>query len=410
MDIHPVLASHRSHTPEADEMMGRATGRLVRRLLVVIALGVLVPGASFGQSPSPPTGTMLGEWPMFKGDAARRGEGVGGPRGAPRLRWRFQAQGAVTGNVSVASGFAYASSDDGVLHALDLLTGDERWSFAADQPPLSGPVLDSGSIYVFDGSGVLHAIDAANGAELWRTALPVAGPSSATVGAGAVYVGSADGGLVAIDQSDGSERWHVPISTTGGQAHSPAFADGRVYVAAEGGGFVAVHASDGSIVWRFDTEGFTTATAVVADGLAYVGADADAATGRLWAIDATTGSEVWRIEQAIFSPALADGIAYAGSAGPGVFAIDVSTGSVRWTFAVDGKARPLAVADGVAYVPADAEQRVYALDASTGAARWHFDVDSGMECCIAVAQGAVYVGTFLGGVYAIEGDAAMALQ
>jgi outer membrane protein assembly factor BamB len=56
------------------------------------------------------------------------------------------------------------------------------------------------------------------------------------------------------------------------------------------------------------------------------------------------------------------------------------------------------------YVPADAEHRVYAVDASTGTELWRFDVDSGIDCCVAVGGGAVYVGTFLGGVYAIGGD------
>ena len=56
------------------------------------------------------------------------------------------------------------------------------------------------------------------------------------------------------------------------------------------------------------------------------------------------------------------------------------------------------------YVPADAEHRVYALDAATGAERWHFDVDAGIWCCVSVGRGAVYVGTELGGVYAIAGS------
>ena len=145
----------------------------------------------------------VGDWPMFKGDAARRGEGVDGPVGDPVLRWRFQAQGAVPGNVSVAGDLAFASSDDGVLHALDLVAGEERWRFATDDPPLSGPVLDDGSVYVFDGIGILHAIDAGTGTERWRAAEAVAGPSSATAGAGAVYVGSEGGDLVAIEMASG---------------------------------------------------------------------------------------------------------------------------------------------------------------------------------------------------------------
>lgn len=95
---------------------------------------------------------------MFKGDAAHRGEDSDGPSGEPALRWRFQAGGAVPGNVSLDGDLAYASSDDGWPHALDLTTGEERWSFTTDAPPLSGPLLDDGSVHVFDGDGILHAV------------------------------------------------------------------------------------------------------------------------------------------------------------------------------------------------------------------------------------------------------------
>jgi outer membrane protein assembly factor BamB len=345
----------------------------------------------------------IAEWPMFKGDAARRGEGSDGPVGEPVLRWRYQAGGAVPGNVSVGGDLVYASSDDGVLHALDVVSGAERWSLVADDAPLSGPVVDDGTVYVFDGGGILHAVDAATGEERWRAARPVAGPSSATAGDGAVFVGSGDGALVAIDAGSGGERWRA-ASETGGPVHSPAFSAGRVYVTSEGGGYVAVDATDGSLVWRFDTGDLSTGTAVVADGVAYVGASGEGGIGTLWALDAETGTEMWRIERPFFTPAVADGVAYSGSAELGVTALDTATGEPIWTFPVRGPARPLGVADGIVYVPADAEHRVYALDAATGAEAWRFDVDSGIDCCIAVGRGAVYVGTWLGSVYAIGGN------
>jgi outer membrane protein assembly factor BamB len=352
--------------------------------------------------------TSVGDWPMFKGNAARRGEGVDGPIGSPVLRWRFQAKGAFPHQVSVAGVLAYASSDDGVLHALNVTTGEERWSFETAQAPLSGPVVNGSSVYVFDGAGILHSIDARTGAERWHAADAVFNPSNATVGAGAVYVGSEFGELIAIDEQTGTERWRIGVSASDGPVHSPAFAGGRVYVSAEGGGFVAVDAADGSEVWRFDTGNMVAGTAVVADGLAYIGASADSGTGTLWALDADDGTEVWEIEQPIFSPAIADRVAYSGSNELGAFAFDTATGEQRWNFPINGYARPLGVADGVVYVPADTEHRVYALDAATGNELWRFDVDSGIDCCIAVAKGAVYVGTFMGGVYAIEGDGSTA--
>jgi outer membrane protein assembly factor BamB len=373
---------------------------LLAAALLLVLLGLLAAVVG-GRLVEPPRGSP--GWPMFKGDASRRGEGVDGPIGQPVLRWRYQANGAIPESVSVSGGLAYASSDDGVLHALDVVTGEERWSFTADVPPLFGPAVVDGSVYVFDAAGFLHSLDAATGDLRWRSAQAVVGASSPTVGGGAVYAGSSDGSLVAIATADGTERWRSSISTTG-VARSPAFADGRVYVAADGGGFVAVDAVDGTIVWRHDTGDLSTGTAVAADGIAFMGASGIPGEGMLWALDAATGVERWRIEQPIFTPAVSGGVAYSGSTALGVFAFDAATGRQRWTFPVAGAARPLAVADGTVYAPVTEERRVYALDAATGTERWRFDVDAPINCCVAVAEGAAHVGTQLGGLYAIAGS------
>ena len=166
--------------------MGRSAAAHTRRVPIVpgpvaFVLATLATASlSSAVGGSPDSWSRPGDWPMFKGDAARRGEGVDGPIGDPVLRWRFQADGAVPGNVSVGADLVYASSDDGVLHALDLATGTERWRWTTDEPPLSGPTLDERSIYVFDGLGVLHALDRDTGTERWSASAPVAGPSSPT--------------------------------------------------------------------------------------------------------------------------------------------------------------------------------------------------------------------------------------
>ena len=110
------------------------------------------------------------------------------------------------------------------------------------------------------------------------------------------------------------------------------------------------------------------------------------------------------MDEPLFTPAVENGVGYSGSASGLITAFDTATGTIRWQETVEGTARPLAVADGVVYVPADAERRVYALDAQTGDELWRFELDAGIDCCIAVAHGSVFVGTRAGSVYAIGGD------
>ena len=360
------------------------------------------PGVSAGTAASAGTAVAAVDWAVSRGDAGRDGHGTDGPAGNPVLRWRYQTQGSVDSPILIVGDLVYATSDDGILHAIDLATGDERWTYAPEDTRVSGPSVMDGVVYVFDADGTLLGLDALTGEERLRASGPLDGPGTPTVADGTVYVGASDGDLVALDGTTGEVRWRTSV-TLAGPAHSPATADGRVYVGGSGR-FIAVDAQSGDILWTFDTGDTETATAVVADGIAYVGTSADVEEGHLWALDAVTGEVRWTVDEAWFSPSVADGRAFSGSDAIGVAAHDTATGVELWRFAITGTTRPLAVADGVVYVPADDEHRVYALDAGTGAEHWHYEVDGGNDCCVAVSHGAVFVGTTFGGVYAISGD------
>jgi outer membrane protein assembly factor BamB len=383
----------------------RAHPRLLLLAAALLLLGLAAAAAGVGSGLLVRRSVVLPRdaWQGLGGDAARRGEGRLGPAGVPAAKWRFQASGSISGGLSVLGDLVYASTDDGVLSAIDRSTGTERWRFVSDQPPLQGAAAGADRVYVFDGVGLLHALDATTGSELWQAAVPTLDPSNATIGDGLIYAGSGDGSLVAFDAADGTERWRAVVSATGA-AHSPALFDGRVFVAADGAGVVAVDAKDGTVAWRLDTGDRVTGTAVVADATTYVGARLDAFDGRLRALDAATGTQRWHVERPLFAPAVAHGVAYAGSVDSGVMAFDAMTGDERWTVPIPGPALPPAVASGVVYVPLDHGHQVRALDAATGREHWRFDVDAPVVCCVAVADGAVFVGTQLGGVYAITGD------
>jgi outer membrane protein assembly factor BamB len=193
-----------------------------------------------------------GDWPMFKGDAGRAGAALDGPDGDPIIRWQYEAGMQITGNVSVVGDLALASSDDGVLHALDVTTGAVRWRHAPGAS-VSQPTVFEGSIFVYEDGNDLVSLSLSGGDVEWRVPDVVRGPTYPTAGDGMLFIGTDDGSLVAIDAATGQERWRTQISDASGPTHRPAFADGRIYVASDGGGFVAVEADDGSIAWRFDT-------------------------------------------------------------------------------------------------------------------------------------------------------------
>ena len=384
-----------------------AVGSPVRRLGLVAALVVLLlaalavaVGALINRAPA----LTSDDWPGFRGDIARAGVALTGPAGHPVLRWRFQATGSVSGALAIVGDTVYGDSDDGALLAIDRNSGTARWTFRAPGP-LIGPAIANGLAYFVDGDGHMTAVDIATGTRRWQSPTIVLGPSKVGADGAHVYVGVGDGSLVAFDATTGAEVWRASVSTAG--PASAAATDGtRVFAAATGDGLAAFDAATGKPVWRVATGTDPLGTPVVSGGIVYIGAAADTVGGRLRAIDAATGRVLWTVDEALQAPAVAGEVAYTASPTGRVVAFDVATGHQRWSFQVQGTTRAPAVAGGVVYVAADGEHRVYALDAATGGFLWRFDVDGQNECCIAVARGAVYVGTVLGSVYAIGGDGA----
>jgi outer membrane protein assembly factor BamB len=100
------------------------------------------------------------------------------------------------------------------------------------------------------------------------------------------------------------------------------------------------------------------------------------------------------------SPVVANGVVYIGSGDQNVYALDATTGALRWTFATGDvvHASP-AVASGVVYI-GSWDRNVYAIDAVTGRERWRYTTGNdttiynqiGIASSAAVAGGLVFVG------------------
>jgi eukaryotic-like serine/threonine-protein kinase len=159
----------------------------------------------------------------------------------------------------------------------------------------------------------------------------------------------------------------------------------------------------GALRWRFQTDGGRI------DGLPTV------VNGLVYALEARTGAVRWRflsVGQGSAPPAVVNGVIYRGSHDGAVSAQDASTGAVRWQFtgALSNNEFPdaPAVEHGVVYVVSGYKQAfgsthglIFALDATTGAMRWRFATNASVNSPSAVANGAVYVAVYVGSVYAL---------
>jgi outer membrane protein assembly factor BamB len=361
------------------------------------------PASLSAPSPAP----VGGDWNGFRGDASRSAVGLMGPTGNPVLNWQFKAGGAVPNQIAIVGDAAFFASDDGTLHAVNPATGAEIWKQALKGGTTTGPTVADGRIYLVDELGAVRALDPATGGALWESASHYDGATQLISTDGSLYLGTGDGYLVAVDAASGTEQWKVKLTPNGASVHNPAAADGFVYAGTAGGGFVAVETKTRQVAWTGDLHGDDTGTAVVNGGIAYIAAGVDAPSGTLHAFDAKTGKHLWDGPTPnLQSPTILGGIGFSATRDGLVDAIDTTTGTVRWSIQLTGKVRPMAIVGPTLYLAADQEHRVYAIEASTGSRLWQFDVDDSNDCCIAVARGAVFVGTMSGSVYSIGGDGA----
>ncbi len=351
-----------------------------------------------------PVSTPTQDWTNTRGDAGRTGLGASGPVGQPVTIWRFQADGPCDTAPAAVGDTVFSACGNGILYAIDRATGTERWQFSAQSPVVGGPTVLDGIVVLVDADGRLYGIDAATGEQRWLNEGTFYGAPVAKDGI--IAVGGFDGQLAAIDLATGQERWRYMVEE-GGEAKNPAIGDGIVYSGSIANGFSAVDLQTGELVWRADTNGIETGTAVVANGVAYIGSSPGVPEGFLNAYDAATGELLWSSDARIFSPAVKDGAGFAGSADGPVTAIDLTNGEILWQVTVGGVARPAIVAGDIVYINSDGDETVYAFDTATGDQLWSYPVDGYLGDAGALKDEVLYVNTGGGSIYAIGGEHAI---
>lgn len=283
-------------------------------------------------------------------------------------RWRFRARGEVKDSsptivensvfVGTANGEVSDEVSDGYVYALDTTTGEQRWRFQLDGGVFSSPAVFADTIFIGSasvhegaiGDGYVYAVDATTGEERWRFQTNGSVFSSPTVYQGLVFVGSSGGSydsragiydslgagaFYALDAATGKEHWRFRVDD--GIWSSPAVVDDLVVilsgtVSEEDSGVTTVYALDpqsGKERWRFGASGPGTnwmpSSPTVVDSIVYFGSEGPApegasAGGIVYALDAVTGSELWRIQtegRVRSSPALMDGVLYIATGGQG---------------------------------------------------------------------------------------------
>jgi outer membrane protein assembly factor BamB len=230
---------------------------------------------------------------------------------------------------TLAEGFVYVGTGGGVIHAVNIASGEGAWTFSvpADRPPgyptvegldynsIAGPItVSDGRVFASSWNGRVYALDAKTGELHWEYNTNDQLEGAVTVDNDTVYA-TGDQNVFAIDMDGGTLRWKLngPEEDDDVARGSPAVADGTLYVgrgtSIENLKLAAVNTADGSIQWETRARLQQQAHPSIANGVVYVPAR------RLLALDAETGDILWAYDHQSTiggAPPIVDDVLFAG--------------------------------------------------------------------------------------------------
>ena len=194
--------------------------------------------------------------------------------------WTFDPGSELRGRIAAgADGSIFFITRDGVLHGLDSAGKEIMHRDARGSSPA---VLPDGTVVAMASSSALAAIRPGSDA-LWNLEIgDSAGPLA--VSDRAIYA-SVGGDLVSVSTT-GSLNWRVNVGTVTSAA---ATSDGVVVGTSRGA--VTALASDGAVLWTFQPDGGFSGSVAYFDDVVYAGS----AGGGVYAIDMRTGNPIWHV-------------------------------------------------------------------------------------------------------------------
>jgi outer membrane protein assembly factor BamB len=189
------------------------------------------------------------------------------------------------------------------------------------------------------------------------------------------------------------------------------------------GKLVALDTSNGNRLWEVSLEPSTPASGgfgcaqsatpvaiygnpAVAGELVYVGGY----NGKVYAVNASSGALRWVYPREGTLQAIVGGVItaldrlYFACADGKVYALDAETGDKQWEFATGGKIWATPAIDGETLYIGSFDKKLYALDAITGQEKWEqpFETEGAIASSPLVYDGMVYIGSFDRYFYAVD--------
>ncbi|MDB5420800.1 MAG: Pyrrolo-quinoline quinone beta-propeller repeat protein [Brevundimonas sp.] len=272
-------------------------------------------------------------------------------------------------------------------------------------------VADGGKVFVLDGDATVTAVDASSGSVVWKHSVKpdehergsgvlgfnimrgggqVSGGFGGGVatGGGKVFVASGYRTMSALDAATGAVLWTV---RTDSPLHgAPTLAGSRVYVVDIDNQMIAFDTATGQQAWSY--RGITEPARIMRASSPAVSGDtviAPFSSGEVVALRASNGQAVWQqvlsrssrtsalseIRDIAGRPVISRGFVYAISHSGVMQAMDIRSGTPKWSLPVAGVNAPLPAGDVIYVVSKSGELTL--INRDSGAIYWTKDLNDG---------------------------------
>ncbi len=202
----------------------------------------------------------------------------GGPTGVP-----------IYGTPVVSGELAYIAGYNGKIYAYSTSNLATRWVYPREgnlAAFVGGIVIAQNKLFVGCSDGVILALDALTGDSLYQYKTGDKIWGTPAVDGDTLYIGSFDKKLYALNIADLNKKWEY--LTQGSIIATPLVQDGIVYIGSFDRNIYAVNASNGTLKWQFTGTNWFWAQPVMVGDTLYAGC----LDGFVYAINTATGEKI----------------------------------------------------------------------------------------------------------------------
>lgn len=194
--------------------------------------------------------------------------------------WKYNANAKIVNTGVANKQVVYITSDDGMLHAVNLANGEKLWSLSLGGK-LTSPVINENILYVGGTNNAVYAVNLLTRKVQWSYRMKQEVIAPLNMNGNILFIPGQDGTLYALDTITQKPVWQFETkgSLSGGVATSGK--NGMIYFGSEDSYLYAITLNEGRELWKYKTKSMIRSTPAISDNMIYIASD----NGYLYAVE-----------------------------------------------------------------------------------------------------------------------------